>query len=453
MSRDRELESAALRSTEQLVEWILAGAKGPDAELGVGTEHEKVGFADLNATPIAFDGERGICRLLDELASRFGWTRLYDGGHLMALERDGAAITLEPGGQLELSGAIFSTALETRDELEQHLREVDEVSRELGQVWFFGGVNAWSKIDDVPWVPKPRYDVMRAYLPRRGPLAAWMMKMTASIQANYDFRDEADAMEMLRLGAAASPLVTALFANSPMKEGGASGYASYRMQIWHETDPDRCGTPDFFMRRDATVADYVEWMLDVPMFFIKRDGRYLDMAGYSFRRFVDEGYQGHEATIGDWELHLSTAFPDVRMKRYIEVRSADMASPAHVVALAALWKGIYYDRGARDALDALNLASSADEVDALALICRREGLEGTWRGRSVRALATELVALAHAGLVRQSGGEAEAALLKCLVDDCGVARSPGERFAADWARHEGAPRPLIGPRSIPAAVR
>lgn len=449
MSRDRELESAALRSADELVEWILAGAKGPDATLGVGTEHEKVGFADHDATPIAFHGERGICRLLDELASRFGWTRLYDGGHLMALERDGAAITLEPGGQLELSGAIFTSTLQTRDELDLHLREVSEVSRELGQVWFFGGVNAWSKIEDVPWVPKPRYDVMRAYLPQRGPLAPWMMKMTASIQANYDFRDEADAMEMLRLGAAGSPLVTALFANSPMKEGEQSGYASYRMQIWHETDPDRCGTPDFFMRPDASVADYVEWMLDVPMFFIKRDGRYINMAGYSFRRFVDEGYEGHHATIGDWELHLSTAFPDVRMKRYIEVRSADMASPEHVVALAALWKGIFYDRAARDALADMQLAADASEVNALALVCRREGLEGTWRGVSVRELATELVRIAREGLLRQPGGAGEAPLLDCLVDASEIARSPGEAFARDWAEHGGVPRALILPRSIP----
>lgn len=444
MSRDRELADDILQDASQLRDWILEGAKGPTATLGVGTEHEKVGFANLQGDPISFFGDNGINRLLELLAERFGWTKAYDGGHLLALERNGAAITLEPGGQLELSGAILPNAFQTKRELEEHLREVRAVSRELGLEWMFVGMNPWHAPEAIDWLPKPRYTVMKSYLPRRGPMAPWMMKTTASIQANFDFRDEADAMEMLRIGGLASPIFTALFANSPIKEGKETGLASFRMAIWEDTDRERCGTPAFMLAPDATVDDYVQWVLDVPMFFIKRGDRYIDMAGASFRRFMAEGYEGHHATIGDWELHLSTAFPDIRLKQYVETRTTDIAKPDHIVALAALWKGIFYDRAARSELLSLPLARDFAESEQLIRVAREDGLAGTFRGQSLRALATELVGIASRGLQRQKSEDGdESELLGCLFDASGTIVSPGEAFLADWRAAKGEPSVLI----------
>lgn len=444
MSRDRELAADAIQNASQLRDWILGGAKGPDAILGVGTEHEKIGFADIHGNPISFFGEKGINRLLEIIADKFGWNRLYDGGHLLALERNGASVTLEPGGQLELSGAIMQSAFGTKRELENHLHEVRVASRELGLEYMFVGMNPWHEPDDLTWLPKPRYTVMKSYLPRRGPLAPWMMKTTGSIQANLDFRDEADAMEMLRIAALVSPLFTAMFANSPITKSKKNGMASYRMAIWEDTDRDRCGTPAFMLDPSAEVADYVEWVLDVPMFFIKRGDEYIDMAGFSFRRFMEEGYEGHQANMDDWEIHISTAFPDVRMKTYIETRTTDVAMPDHIVALAALWKGLLYDRSARDAALALPLARDFNESEKLIHIARSEGLAGTFRDHDLRTLASELVEIAANGLRQQQSPDGdESTLLACLRDDAGIIRAPGEQFLADWERFKGAPEKLI----------
>lgn len=450
MSRDRQFAQDALHDASQLRDWILQGAKGPDATLGVGTEHEKVGFANAEGDPITYFGDKGIRRLLEIMAERFGWTPAFDGGHLLALERDGAAITLEPGGQLELSGGIMRTVHGTHRELQRHLREVAEASESLGLKFTFFGMNPWHTPDDIMWLPKPRYDVMRAYLPRRGPLAPWMMKTTASIQANFDYRDEADAMEMLRIAALASPIFTAIFANSPIKERTRTGLVSNRMAIWEDTDRDRCGTPAFMLRPDARITDYVEWVLDVPMFFIKRGEDYVDMAGYSFRRFMDQGYQGHHATLGDWELHLSTAFPDVRMKQYIETRTTDVARPEHIVALTALWKGIFYDRQARDEVLALPLARDFAESEALIHLARTEGLDGRFRDHSLRELADTLITISAGGLSRQPSDDGdERPFLSPLRDAAGVVRAPGEDFLADWDAHDGDPEALIRLWGIP----
>lgn len=444
MSRDRQFAQDALHDASQLRDWILKGAKGADAILGVGTEHEKVGFANAQGEPITYFGDNGIRRLLEIIAERYGWTPAFDGGHLLALERDGAAITLEPGGQLELSGAIMRSVHGTQRELQQHLQEVAEASESLGLKFAFFGMNPWHTPDDIMWLPKPRYDVMRAYLPRRGPLAPWMMKTTASIQANFDYRDEADAMEMIRIAALASPIFTAIFANSPIKERTRTGLVSNRMAIWEDTDRDRCGTPAFMLQPGASISDYVEWVLDVPMFFIKRGDVYVDMAGYSFRRFMAEGFEGHHATIGDWELHLSTAFPDVRMKQYIETRTTDVARPEHIVALTALWKGIFYDRQARDEVLALPLARDFEESESLIRIARSEGLDGRFREQSLRELADALITISAGGLGRQQSEEGdERPFLDVLRDDAGVVRAPGEAFLADWEAHKGDPEALI----------
>lgn len=445
MSRDLTLDSNVLHDISQLRQRILRGAKGPDAILGVGTEHEKLGFANPQGDPIEYFGEHGIEALFERLAERYGWKRVYDGGYLLALTRDGASVTLEPGGQLELSGAVFENVHGTARELESHLQEVYEVGyKELGLAYMFGGMNPWHKPDDIQWLPKPRYSVMKSYLPRVGPLSHWMMKTTASIQANYDFRDEADAMEMLRIAALVSPLVTAIFANSPIKEGKPNGQASYRMAIWEETDKDRCGTPAFMLDPESTVDDYINWVLDVPMFFIERGEDFIDMAGHSFRKFMQEGYEGHKATIDDWETHITTAFPDVRLKQFVETRTSDIAMPEHIVALPALWKGIFYDKEARAKVFALPLARNYDESEEFIRIARADGLDGVFRGASLRELASTLIDISSDGLKAQITEEGdERVFLECLRDGKGVVRAPGEKFIKDWERFDGQPEPLI----------
>ncbi len=446
MSRDQELDQAALTSSEQLIEWFAAGAKGPDAILGVGTEHEKIGFLPSGDT-VPFFGDNGIEALFERLVADFGWEPHVDGDYVMALTRDGAAITLEPGGQLELSGAVFPTVFGTRDELERHISEVTAVGGALGQTWTSLGLNPFHDLDQVPWMPKPRYNIMREYLPKRGVDAPWMMKMTTSIQANYDYRDESDAFEMLRVGAHIAPIVTALFANSPVRERRLTGSASSRMEIWYRTDPDRCGVPALYLDPSATFADYVEWLLDVPMFFLKREGRYLDFTGRSFREFVEHGLDGHTATMGDFELHVSTVFPDIRMKQYIEVRTADGGNRREILALAALWKGIFYDAEARKQVLALVPVDGIAEREGLSAVARAEGLRGSYRGRSLRDIATELLTIAGGALDRLADGESERVFLRAMQDEHGVAHMPAERFSREWISANGDPCRLI--RSFP----
>jgi len=454
MSRDLRPNEVPIESIEQLVDIFASGSKG-SAALGVGTEHEKFGFYADTALPVAYEGARGIGALLDQLVTEFGWNPILDGKNILALERRGGAVTLEPGGQLELSGAVTPTIHHTRDELVEHLEEVAHLGRSLGQVWSFFGLNPWDDLSDVGWMPKSRYETMKRYLPTRGRLAHWMMKMTCTVQANFDYRDEADAFDMIRTCTKAAPLVTSLFANSPVVKGAVSAYASYRMRIWEETDPDRCGVPAFFLDEAAGFQSYVSYLLDVPMFFIQRDGVYVDVAGQSFRTFLRDGIGPYRATLGDWELHMSTAFPDTRLKRYIETRTADCGSPGEILALSALWKGLLYDLGARRGVDALLGEMRIDDVRTLSALATREGLAATWNGRPLRELCTELLDIAGAGLDRQAvlgHHPSEHGYLSTMRGADGLARSPGERFTQVWAELNGDRRAVIEAFSIDAML-
>lgn len=436
MSRDQQHNETPLRGYDDLTAWFHRGSKG-DAQLGVGTEHEKFGYDLATLSPLRFEGPNGIHALLEALAARHGWGRVYDGDALIALERNGAAITLEPGGQFELSGRIVQRIEETEAELRSHLSEVAVEGAALGQRWSLFGMQPWHDLQDVGWVPKSRYRVMRDYMARQGRLAHWMMKMTSTVQANFDYRTEEDAMEMLRLASTLNPLVTALFACSPCRLGQPTGAVSNRMGVWQETDNRRCGTPDALLRPDARFSDYAEWLLDVPMFFVRRDGRYLDWTGRSFRRHLAGEYE-LAPTLGDWELHLSTAFPDVRLKTYIETRTADCAPLPWLLALPALWKGLFYSASARRHAFALLPDLTPDRLALLAAEARTAGLDGRFEGRSLRDLATNLVAIASDGLDGQSDGRpSEARYLAPLLGPGGEACAPTERFEAVWRATDG----------------
>ena len=430
-----------LRKESDLRAYFMSGNTHIDRR-GVGTEHEKIGFRAKDLGAIPYDGKEGIAAMLKTMANRFEWIPEYENGKIVALARDAAAITLEPGGQFELSGRITKTIHETAHELQTHLQEVHAVAKDLNQMWIFLGLNPWLDISEVHWMPKARYNIMKHYLSNQGSQAHWMMKMTATVQANFDYTSEQDAMEILRLGAQLGPISTALFASSPYKKRKRSGWST-RMEIWENTDPDRCGTPEFLLQKKASFDDYVRYMVDMPMFFIKREGKYINLAGIPFRNLL-EGKTKYKATWKDWELHLSTAFPTVRLKRYIELRTADCGPTTQILAYSALWKGILYDEQARKEAATLFPISTSKEAKNLAKIARIDGLFGTWKGKKLRNMASQLIEIARRGLDRQCvSGASEACYLDALIDENEQPISLAEQFVSIWERHKGNMRPIL----------
>nr|WP_255216041.1 glutamate-cysteine ligase family protein [Pseudenhygromyxa sp. WMMC2535] len=355
------------------------------------------------------------------MRDRFGWRESRDrgvGGELIALERDGASITLEPGGQFELSGAPLPTVHHTCAEFTTHYEELTAVAEPMGVSWLACGFHPFATRDEIDLMPKGRYEVMRAYLPTRGDMALDMMLRTCTVQANFDYKDEAQCGRRLRLMLGVSSLITALFANSPYREGEAAGVRSLRSQVWEHVDPDRCGLLPFVFEGAFSWQRYVDWALDVPMFFVRREGRY-NPYHVPFRRFLAEGFrdgQGtvHRATQADWELHLSTLFPEVRLKPFIEIRGADSVGSRTVCALPALCKGLMYDDDARDG--AWELVRDLDFAARMDL-WRRARTHGLC-DPEVLAKCKALLALARAGLdrldVRDSKDRTEARFLDAL---------------------------------------
>jgi glutamate--cysteine ligase len=436
-------QSPVIESRDELVADLEAGSKPPSA-WRIGTEHEKFGFYRQSYAPVPYAGERGIGTLLDTLAQRFGWDPVTENGNIIALRRKdcpkGGAVSLEPGGQLELSGAPLENVHETYEELRQHLVEVGEVGGELG-IGFLGlGFSPKWTLEQTPVMPKQRYRIMRRYMPTRGRHGLDMMFRTATVQVNMDFADEADMIAKLRVGLALQPVATALFANSPFTEGNPNGYQSYRAEMWRDTDPDRTGLLPFAFDAGMGFERYVDYALDVPMYFVYRDGRYIDVAGASFRDFLAgklAALPGVRATLDDWADHLTTLFPDVRLKRFLEMRGADAGSFAALWALPALWTGLLYDSRALDGAVALTRDWSEDERQGLRDAVPRLGLNTPFRGRTLRDIGREVVDLAQGGLKRRArldrSGEDEAKALAPLVEIVEQGRSSADRLLADFA--------------------
>lgn len=405
----------------------------PRSEWRVGTEYEKFAVDPATRMPLPYHGAIGIESILHFLADRFGWDKYTENGHLIALTRDDASLTLEPGGQVELSGGIFATIHETHAELQQHLHELETVSKHFPVEFEWVGLHPLARLEDVQWVPKGRYGIMASYLPTRGTMALAMMKLTCTVQANIDYSDELDAFRKIRTGFAVSPIVSSIFANSPLVEGKPSGYRTFRQHIWSDVDPDRCGLLPFVFGDNPDIfTRYAEWALDVPMFFIHRDGRYVDAAGIPFRKYLNEGFMGHHATIADWELHLSTLFPDIRLKKYIETRSADTVPPALIPALPAFWKGLCYQPDACAAAWDVMRNFTVDEHFQLRQVAARHGLMGSIGGHAVQDLARELVSIAKTGLKQQScldrDGRDESCYLEMLEDIVTSGQDPASQF-------------------------
>lgn len=404
----------------------------------IGTEWEKLAVDPTTGHAVAFDGKGGIEAVLNALADGFGWERKREGEHTVALARDGASITLEPGGQVELSGQQCPTIHCTEKELAGHVRELLTVGRELGVAFLGLGAQPISKLDDIGWVPKERYRIMRGYMPLVGTLGHFMMKSTATVQANIDYSDEADAMAKMRVGMGTAPLLAAMFANSPFQGAKLIDRLSFRSHVWSDVDPARCGILPSMLRDDASFADYVEWALDVPLYFVMRDGKYLTQAtGMPFRRFLEGGLPGEQATLDDWNLHLTTLFPEVRLKGYIEFRACDSQSPAMVLAIPALVKGLCYDADALAASWNLVRDWSLDERLSLQDDVTRRALDAEIRGTRVLDLARELVAIAHQGLRRQAAldsfGRDESQYLAPLEALLGDGQCPATVLARKWS--------------------
>ena len=428
-------------SEADLLAFVRSGEKPPE-RWRVGTEHEKIGLYAGDQSPIPYEGKRGIGAVLEEIAQIDAWERGFEGENVIALTKDGASITLEPGGQLELSGAPLRTIHETCDEFHTHLALMKQVSEPRDIVWLGLGIHPFHAVPDLPRMPKDRYRIMREYLPTRGSMPLVMMFATATVQANFDFESEADMVAKMRLATSASPVVSAIFANSSVSDGGANGFVSRRLEAWHHTDPDRTGLLSMVYEPDFGYQRYVDWALDVPMFFIVRDGEYREAGGRSFRQFLEGGHGELRPTMADFDRHLTTLFPDVRLKRFIEVRGADAVPPGLTCSLPALWKGLFYDAGARAAAwELLEPATMEDLIATRADVARR-GLAADLAGRPVLEVARELLDISRDGLRRiaHAGRREpdETSYLDPIREQLDLGESPGEvilrHWEGDWAR-------------------
>jgi glutamate--cysteine ligase len=408
----------------------------PREKWRVGTEYEKVGIYRDTGQAIPYFGKRGVAFILRELIERFGWDAEEQDGNIIALSRDKAQITLEPGGQIELSGEPCDSIHCTYAEFNQHIRELLEVAEPLGIIFLGLGMQPVSRLDEIEWVPKKRYRIMAPYMLKVGTLGQRMMKQTATVQANIDYSDERDAMAKFRTGMALAPILIAMFANSPICDGEINGYRSFREHIWTDTDRNRSGLLKFAFASEASFAHYVEYALDVPMYFIIRNKNYIDMTHMTFRQFLQYGHNGERATIEDWGDHLTTLFPETRIKRYIEIRSVDSQPPDLMPALSALVKGAFYDSDCLEAAWDLVKGWSWDERMQAYLDAHRDALATRVRRYALLDLARELCEIAWEGLRRQNQvnalGEDETIYLKPLKDLLAQGKCPADLLLEKW---------------------
>jgi glutamate--cysteine ligase len=394
---------AAITSRNQLVEYFAQAGKPKDKWL-IGVEHEKFPYRLSNLSWPSYDEPNGMHAMMEGLQA-YGWQPIMEGANVIGLTRDKAAISFEPGGQLELGGSPLQTLHQTGDELEQHFKEACAVGDKLG-IGFLGmGFHPTAKRDEVPWVPKGRYKIMREYMPKRGGHGLDMMLRTCTVQVNLDFADEADMVKKYQLALAAQPITTALFASSPFTEGKPNGYNSYRMQMWEDTDPDRSGAPAFVYDSGFGYERYTDYALDVPMYFVYRDGQYIDCSGQSFRDFLAgklPALPGELPTVSDWANHLTTLFPDVRLKKIVEMRGADTGSLEMLQALPAFWVGLLYDSTAMNAAWDIVKAWSAEDRAQLHKDVLKMGLKARVGRQSVAEIAHALVTLSQQGLRRRA---------------------------------------------------
>ncbi|MEL6587473.1 MAG: glutamate--cysteine ligase [Pseudomonadota bacterium] len=434
-----------IESFDQLAGYMEAGCK-PKDDWRIGTEHEKFGYCEDTLQPLPYDGPRSIKAILEGLRDRFGWDAVEEGGNIIGLTKGGANVSLEPGGALELSGAPLVSIHETCDEVNSHLKEVQAISDDIGAGFIgLGAAPTWSH-DEMPLMPKGRYKLMDAYMQKVGTMGRSMMRRTCTVQVNLDFASEADMVQKMRVAVALQPVATALFANSPFFEGQPIGHKSWRSRIWRDLDADRTGMVPFIFDDGFGFEAWVDYVLNVPMYFVYRDGEYIDALGMSFRDFLDgklPALPGETPTLSDWADHMTTVFPEARVKKYIEMRGADGGPWRRLCALPAFWVGLTYDQGALDAAWDLVKGWDAETREELRVQASVAGLDAQVGGVKMHDLAREVVGIADAGLgsraIPGAGGMVpdETHFLNALKDSLESGQTPAdellEKFHGDWA--------------------
>ncbi len=433
-----------IESFDDLAKYLEDGCK-PKSDWRIGTEHEKFGYCLETKSPLPYDGPRSIHAMLTGLRDRFGWAPVEEAGNIIGLQKDGANVSLEPGGQLELSGAPLETIHQTCDEVNIHLAEVKEIADEIGAGFIgLGAAPEWSH-EQMPMMPKGRYRLMTDYMGRVGTTGTQMMYRTCTVQVNLDFASEADMVQKFRVALALQPVATALFANSPFFDGKPNGYQSYRSRIWQTLDDDRTGTLPFVFESGMGFEAYVDYALDVPMYFVYRDGQYIDALGQSFRDFLKgelPALPGEVPTLSDWADHLTTIFPEARIKQFMEMRGADGGPWRSLCALPALWVGLLYDQTALDAAWDICKDWDAETRETFRRDAAQEGLGARVAGKSLRSLSAEVLAIAQGGLeARAKAGTGglvpdETHFLNALHEIVQRGESPAQellaRYQNDW---------------------
>ena len=429
---------------DQLAQLLADGCK-PKSDWRIGTEHEKFGYCKDTLLPLPFEGKRSIVAMLEGLRDRHQWTEVREAGHLIGLEKDGGNISLEPGGQLELSGGPLDTIHETCDEVNNHLREVKDIADEVGVGFIgLGAAPIWTH-DQMPLMPKGRYKLMNDYMQRVGTMGTTMMRRTCTVQVNLDFGSEADMVQKLRVALALQPVAVALFANSPFFEGKPNGHKSWRSRVWRDLDAQRTGMLPFVFEEGFGFERWVQYALDVPMYFVYRDGNYIDALGQSFRDFLNgklPALPGETPTLSDWADHLTTAFPEARIKQFIEMRGADGGPWRRLCALPVFWTGLMYDQSALDGAWDLVKDWDAETREELRVAASVDGLQAQVGGIKMHDLAREAVALSEAGLKARArpgaGGLVpdETHFLNALKESIETGQVPAdellERYHGDW---------------------
>ena len=389
----------AILSKYQLIDYFVQG-NTPFDEWGIGTEHEKFLYRVDDFRRLGYNTEAGINTILQHMQSN-GWEPIMEKNFLIGLTKDGASISLEPGGQFELSGKNFKTIHHTFMETKKHFDELKLICQKFGFFSLPMGVDPLWNVEETPWMPKERYAIMKAYMPTKGNLGLQMMGNTATIQVNLDYADEKDMIRKMRIAQAVQPFASAIFANSPFSEGKPNGYLSYRTQIWNDTDPDRCGFQSFLFDEGFGFERWVDYLLDIPMYFIYRDGEYLPANGITFREFMQNKHQ-LSPIMEDWEIHTSTVFPDVRLKQYIEMRGADASCVKHIASLSAFWVGLLYDEESRNAASELISGWNITDMQEIRAQVPKKGLQAESGNLNAGKIARHLYQLASAGLTRRS---------------------------------------------------
>ncbi len=437
----KNVTGTTIESYDDLVAHLEAGCKPAD-DWQIGTEHEKFGYHLAGLTPLQYEGDDGVGAMLRGL-QKFGWQPVFEKGEVIALKQASGSITLEPGGQFELSGGALANVHQTCDEVHTHLAQVEDVAKELG-VGFIGiGFSPKWSLTETPVMPKSRYQIMRRYMPTRGTLGPEMMFRTCTVQTNLDFSSESDMVKKFRVGLALQPIATAIFANSPFTDGRPNGFLSYRSHVWLDTDPDRTGMLPFVFKEGFGFERYADYALDVPMYLVERNGKYIDAAGQSFRDFLAgslPALPGEKPLLKDWETHLTTIFPEVRLKRFLEMRGTDGGPWRRLCALPAFWVGLLYNSDALEVAWDLVKDWTLEERDELRRAVPVHALKAKFRNRTVVDIARDALKISRAGLsarnIRDSNNVTEAHFLETLDQIAEENRTPAEElldaFSSRW---------------------